>query len=214
MTAGKTIALTRWTFVGKVMSLLLNMLSRFVIAFLPRSKHLVVSWLWSPSTEILEPKKIRSIIVSIFSPSICDEIIASDTMILGFWMVSFKPDFHFPLSPSSRDCLVPFCFLPFGRWHLLIWGYWYFSWKSWFQLEIHPVQHFAWCALHIRKGNGNPLQYSCLENLLDRGAWQATVHGVAKSQAWVVTFTSLYSIKKAFPFFNFFLYFFSFVDSD
>ena len=71
MTTGKTIALTRQTFVGKVMSKLFNMLSRFVIAFLPRSKHLLISWLQSPSAVILEHKKIKSLIVSIVSPSIC-----------------------------------------------------------------------------------------------------------------------------------------------
>ena len=74
MTTGKTIALTRWTFVGKVMSLLFNKLSRFVIAFLPRSKRLLISWLHSPSAVTLEPKKIKSISVSIFSPSICHEV--------------------------------------------------------------------------------------------------------------------------------------------
>ena len=73
MTTGKTIALTRWTFVSKVLSLLFNMLSRFVIAFLPRGKHLLISWLQSPSAVILEPKKIKSLTVSIVSPSICHE---------------------------------------------------------------------------------------------------------------------------------------------
>ena len=73
MTTGKTIALTRWNFISKVMSLLFNMLSRFVIAFLPRSKSLLTSWLQSLSAVILEPKKIKSIIVSIVSPSICHE---------------------------------------------------------------------------------------------------------------------------------------------
>ena len=73
MTTGKTIALTRRTFVGKVMSLLLNMLSRLVITFLPRSKRLLISWLQSPSAVILEPKKIKSVAVSIVSPSICHE---------------------------------------------------------------------------------------------------------------------------------------------
>ena len=77
MTTGKTIALTRWTFVGKVMSLLFNMLSRFVIAFLPRSKHLLISWLQSPSAVILEPPQIKSltlfIYVSIVPPSICHD---------------------------------------------------------------------------------------------------------------------------------------------
>ena len=71
MTTGKTIALSIWTFVGKVMSVLFNMVSWFVIAFLPRSKHLLISWLQSPSTVILEPKKIKSVTVSIASPSLC-----------------------------------------------------------------------------------------------------------------------------------------------
>ena len=84
MITGKTIALTRWTFVGKVMSLLFNMLSRLVIAFLPRSKRLLISWLQSPSAVILEPKKVKSIIVSIASPSICHEVMGSDAMIFSF----------------------------------------------------------------------------------------------------------------------------------
>ena len=84
MTTGKTIALTRWTFVGKVMSLLLNMLSRLVITFLPRSKHLLISWLQSPSSVILEPPKIKSLTVSIVSPSICHEVMGQDAMILVF----------------------------------------------------------------------------------------------------------------------------------
>ena len=74
MTTGKTIALTRWTYVGRVKSLLLNMLSRLVIAFLPRSKHLLISWLQSPSAVILELPKIKSVTVSIVSPSICHEV--------------------------------------------------------------------------------------------------------------------------------------------
>ena len=81
---GKTIALTIWTFVGKVMSLVFNMLSRFVIAFLPRSKHLLISWLQSPSAEILEPKKIKTVTVSLVSPSICHEVMGPDAMILVF----------------------------------------------------------------------------------------------------------------------------------
>ena len=88
MTGGKTIALTRWTFVGKVMSLLLNMLSRLVIAFLPRRKHLLISWLQSPSAVILEPKKIKSFTVSIVSPSICHEVMGLDAMIFIFGMLS------------------------------------------------------------------------------------------------------------------------------
>jgi len=81
---GKTITLTRWTFVGKVMSLLLNMLSRFVKAFLPRSERLLISWLLSPSAVILEPKKIKSVTVSIVSPSICHEVMGLDAMIFVF----------------------------------------------------------------------------------------------------------------------------------
>ena len=93
MTTGKTIALTIWTFVGKVMSLLFNMLSRLVIAFLQRSKRLLISWLQSPSTVILEPKKIRSVTISTFSPSICHEVMGLDAMIFVFGMLSFKPAF-------------------------------------------------------------------------------------------------------------------------
>ena len=82
MTTGKTIALTRHTFVGKVMSLLFNMLSRLVITFLPRSKHLFISWLQSPSAVILEPRKIKSVTVSTVFPSICHEVMGPDAMIL------------------------------------------------------------------------------------------------------------------------------------
>ena len=93
MTTGKTIALTRCIFVDKVMSLLFNMFSRLVIAFLPRSKHLLISWLQSPSAVILEPPKIKSLTVSTVSPSICHEVMGLDAMILVFWMLSFKPTF-------------------------------------------------------------------------------------------------------------------------
>ena len=84
MTTEKTIALTRWTFVGKIMSLLFNMLSMLVIAFLPRSKLLLISWLQSQSAEILKPKKIKSDTVSTVSPSICHEVMGPDAMILVF----------------------------------------------------------------------------------------------------------------------------------
>ena len=84
-------ALTKWTFVGKVMSLLFNMLSRLIIAFLPRSMHLLISWLQSPSAEILEPQKI--VWHCFVSPSICHEVMGPDAMILVFWMLSFKPAF-------------------------------------------------------------------------------------------------------------------------
>ena len=91
MTTGKTIALTSQTFVGKVMSLLLNMLSRLVITFLSRRKHLLISWLQSPSVMILEPQKIKSDTVSTVSPSISHEAIGPDAMNFVFWMLSFKP---------------------------------------------------------------------------------------------------------------------------
>ena len=84
MITGKTRALTRQTFVGKLMSLLFNILSRLVIAFLPRSKHLLISWLWSLSAVILEPNKIKSVTVFIVSLSICHEAMGSDAMILVF----------------------------------------------------------------------------------------------------------------------------------
>ena len=90
MTTGKTIALTRQTFVGKVKSLLFNKLPRLVITFLPRSKHLLISWLQSPSAVILEHKKIKSATASTFPPSICHEVMELDAMALMFWMLSFK----------------------------------------------------------------------------------------------------------------------------
>ena len=84
MTTGKTIALTRWTFVRKVVSLLFNLLSRLVILFLPKSRHLLISWLQSPSAVILEPLKMKSATVSTVSPSICHEVMGPDAMILVF----------------------------------------------------------------------------------------------------------------------------------
>ena len=84
MMTGKTIALTRWTIVSKVISLLFNMLSRLVIAFLPRSKRLLISWLQSPSAVVLEPKKIKSLTVSIVYPSICHEVLGPVAMIFVF----------------------------------------------------------------------------------------------------------------------------------
>ena len=93
MTTGKTIALTRWTFVGKVISLLLNMLSRLVITFLPRSKHLSISWLQSSSAVILEPEKIKSDTISTVSPSIPYEVMGPDAMIFFFfpWRRKWQP---------------------------------------------------------------------------------------------------------------------------
>ena len=110
VTTGKTLALTRWTFVGKVMSLLFNMLSRLIIAFLSRCTRLLISWLQSPFTVILEPKKIKFVTVS---PSICNEVMEPDAMILVFyeyWVL--RQLFHSLLSLSSRDSLVLLYFLP------------------------------------------------------------------------------------------------------
>ena len=93
MTTGKTTALTIQTFVGKVMPLLFNTLSRFVITFLPRSKRLLISWLQSPSTVILEPKKRKSVTAMTYSPSICHEVMGLHATILVFLILSFKPAF-------------------------------------------------------------------------------------------------------------------------
>ena len=93
MTTGKTIALTRRTLFGKVMSLLFNILSRLVTTFLPRSKRLLISWLQSPSAVILEPQKIKSDTLSTVSPSIFHEVMRPDAMMFIFWMLSFKPAF-------------------------------------------------------------------------------------------------------------------------
>ena len=94
MTTGKTIALTIQTFVDKVKSLLFNMLSRLVIAFLPRSKDLLISWLHSPSAMILEPKKIKSVTVSIVFPSTCLEVMGPDAMSFPNWLAYRAQHFH------------------------------------------------------------------------------------------------------------------------
>ena len=105
VTTGKTITLMRRTFVGKVMYLLFNMLSRLVITFLPRSKCFLISWLQSPSAVILEPRKIKWATVSTVSPSICHEVMGPDGMILVFWMLSFKPTFSFSFFHFHQEAL-------------------------------------------------------------------------------------------------------------
>ena len=105
MTTEKTIALTRWTFSDKVMSLHFNMLSRLVITFLPRNKDLLISWLQSPSAVILEPRKIKSATVSTVSPSICHEVMGLDAMILVLWMLGFKPTFSTLLFHFHQEAL-------------------------------------------------------------------------------------------------------------
>ena len=111
MTTRKTIVFTIWTCVSKVMSLHFNMLSRSIIAFLPRSKHLLISWLQSPSGVILEPKKTKSVTVSIVSPCICYEVMGPDVMIFIFWMLNFKPAFSlfFYFHQEDLSFLFTFC---------------------------------------------------------------------------------------------------------
>ena len=147
MTAGKTIALTRWTFVRNVMSLLFNILSRLVIAFLPGSKCLLISWLQSQSAVILEPKKIKSVTVSTVSPSICHEVMGLDAMILVFWKWSLKPTFSLSSftfikklfsSSLSAVSVVSSAYL-----RLLI-----FLLAILIPAVIHWAQSFSWCTLH------------------------------------------------------------------
>ena len=145
----KTIAMTRQTFVGKVMSLLFNMLSRFVIAFLPRSKHLLIARLQSLSAMILEPKKIKSVTVFIFASSICHEVKGPEAMILVFWMLNFKPalslfSFTFIKRLFSSSSLSAIRVLSTVYLRLLIFPPTILI-PAWF----HPVWHFAWCTLHI-----------------------------------------------------------------
>ena len=134
MNPGKTIFLTLQIFVRKVMSLIFNILPRFVIIFLPRNKCVLISWLQSPSAMILEPKKIKSVTVSIVSPIICHEVTRLNAMIFVFECWVLNQLFHSPLSTSSRGCLVPLPFLPLKWYHLHIWGYWYFSCQSYSSL--------------------------------------------------------------------------------
>ena len=146
---GKIIALTRWTFVGKVMSLLFNMLSWLVITFLPRSKCLLISWLQSSSAVILEYKKNKVChyfhCFPIYFPwsdgTGCHDLSFLNVELPTFSLSSFT--FIKRLFSSPLLSVIVWC-------HLHIWGYWYFSWKSWFQLVFLPVQHFSWCTLHIR----------------------------------------------------------------
>ena len=149
MTTGKTRALTRWTFAGKVMCLLFNMLSRLVITFLPRGKHLLISWLQSSYPVILEPKKIKSLTVSIISPSICHEVMGPDAIIFIFWMLSSKPTFSL-----SSFTFIKWLFSSFllsairmvssAYLRLLI-----FLPEILIPAVLHPAQRFSWCTLHI-----------------------------------------------------------------
>ena len=149
MTTGKIIALTMWTFVRKVMSLLFNILSMFVIVFLSRSKCLLISWLQSPSAVILEPKKIKSLTVSIVYPYICLEVMRLVAMILIFWILHFKPVFSLSSFTFIKRLFSSSSLSPIGWCHLHIWGYWCFSLQSWLQLVLHPAWHFSWRTQHL-----------------------------------------------------------------
>ena len=152
MTARRTTTLTRWTFVGRVMSLPFNMLSRSVIAFLPRSKCLLISWLWSPSAVILEPKKIKFVTVSIVSPLICHEVMGPDAMTLVFWMLSFKSAFSlssftfikrlFSSSSLSAIRVVSSAYLRLLIFFLTIWIPAYASSRFFPNLLAYWVWHF------------------------------------------------------------------------
>ena len=149
MATGKNIALIIWTFVRKVIFLLFNTLSRFVIAFLPRSKHLLISWLQLLSTGILELRKIKSVTASIFSPFICHEMMGLDAIILVFWTLSFKSAlftllfhlikrlFRSSLPSNIRMVSPAYLFLLIFLLAILI------------PVYDNPAQHFEWCTLHI-----------------------------------------------------------------
>ena len=189
VTPGKTIALTRWTLVGKVMSLLFNILSRLVRAFLPRCQRLLILWLQLPSAVILEPQKIKFVTVSMVFPYICHEVMRLDAMILVFWMLSFKLTFSLSsftfikrLFCSSLSAvrvvtsayLRLLIFLPV----VLIPGFpgWLHGKESACNAgatrDVGLIPGSGRCP---GSGHGKPLQYSCLENSMDRGAWWATV---------------------------------------
>ena len=149
MTTGKTISLTRWTFVVKVMSLLFNMLYRLLIAFFPRSKHLLISGLQSPFAVILKPRKIKLITISNISPSICHEVIGPDAMILVLWMLSFKPafslfSFTFIKRLFSSSSLFVIRVVPSAYLRLLI-----FLPAVLIPACASHTQRFSWCTLLI-----------------------------------------------------------------
>ena len=140
------------------MSLLFNMLTRLVIAFLPRSKCLFISWLQSSSAVILEPKKLKSVTVSIVCPSVSHKVIEPDAMILVFWMLTFKSSFS----------LSSFTFI-----------------KRLFGSSLPKVEgQISYYNLNVSYGTCNICQVCfCLENPRDRGAWRAAIYGVA--QNWI-----------------------------
>ena len=207
MTTGKSIALTRWTFAGKAMSLLFNKLSRLIITFLPRSKHLLSSWPQAPSAVILEPPKINCVTVFTVSPSICHKVMGPDDLIFVFWMLSFKPTFSLSsftfierlFSSSSLSAIrvvssaylsllifLPAILIPACASSLIFKN----SIKDFPGVsdgkesacnagDLHSVSRLA---TSPGEGNGYPLQHPCLENAMGRDSWWATAHRVSKSQ--------------------------------
>ena len=130
------------------MSLLFNMLSKLVITFVTRSNCLLISWLKSPSSVILEPKEIKFITLSIVSPSLCHGVMGLDAMIFIFGILSFKPAFSlssltFIKRLFSSSSLSAIRVVSSAYMRLLI-----FLLESWFQLVLHPAWHFTWCTLH------------------------------------------------------------------
>ena len=143
----KPIPLTMGTFVDKVMSLLFNILSRLVIAFLLRSKHFNFMAAVTVHSDFgAQENKIYHCLQ--FFPCYLPWNDRTGSHDISFLNINLSQLFHSPISPSSRSSLVPLHFLPLEWYHLHIWGYWYFSWQSWFQLVLHPAQHFTWCTLH------------------------------------------------------------------
>ena len=146
MTNGKTIVWTIWTFVGKVISLLFKMLSWFVTAFVPGSKCLNFKAAVTIHSDLGDQEN-KTHCCFHFSSFICHEVMEASVMILVFECWVLSQPFHSPLSTSSRGSLVPLYVLPYGRCYLHIWGYCYFPQQSWFQLVLHPAQHFMWYTL-------------------------------------------------------------------
>ena len=124
------------------MSLLFNTHSRFLITFLPRIKHLLISWLQSAYTVILKPKKIKPVTVTTFSPSTCHELIGLGKMVLLFWKLNLVWSFLSLLSSSSRGSLVPLNFLALETYNLCILGCLYFPQQPRFHLVLHLAQYF------------------------------------------------------------------------
>ena len=146
---GEIIASSIEAFVRKRMSSPLNMISMFVIAFFPKNKYLLMSWLQSPSTGFWSPPKIKSVTPSTFPHSICYEVTEPNAMILVFLMLSFKLAFSLSSFTLSKKLFSLLHFLPLEWYHLHTWDCWYFSWQSWFSSWSHPAYHFTWCILHI-----------------------------------------------------------------